>query len=502
MRSRSGRTRKAWWGQGPAHHLRVGFDLEVLEPRLLMTASPARSWGMSSPEVPALVSVPSPWDHSATSWTGPSPGPGGDTGGGVSVGGGLVSTRPWIFQTLSPPTDDSYVIVGETNWFHGTGPTAQQIPTVPYAGVIGAIKLGDAVDLYRVILGPETLALRLASTLKASPNSPPIQLWVFDALGHVLASVSSASGSLGLSIDGQKLGLQPGSPVLIGVAPSEIRGPDAPVGYQLWFLRDSGSAASPADGEPSSSGFETIPAVNSTDIAGGLTAVTALASPMAVSAGSAVAGSGAVLVAVAQLPTLSAAPSGGVLANGAPISAVAPRTESDEGPQEAQEVAAQSEPSAEANDQIAALEGGAASPLIARRGPGGFPVLAAATIGDWRAERDEVISELSLVQVSDRSVGACSASSLGPLAALDPALSLGIRDHVADRTAAGLAGRSNAALAPVGLESAFAFTVYALSVDRTSLQDLFETRTPPDGDLPGAGKRKNLARRLLRRIFG
>src|SRR6185312_6399746 len=218
MRSRSGRTRNIWWGQGLAHHLRVGFDLEVLEPRLLMAASPAARWG-SSAEVSSAAVQPSSWTHSETSWTGPSPGPG---------GGAWVSGVPVLAtQTLAPPTDDTYVIVGETNAFHSTVPTAQPIPTVPYAGVIGALKLGDAVDLYRVVVGPGTLALQLASTLKASPGSSPLQLWVFDSLGHVLASVSSTGGTLGLKLDGEKLGVAVGSPVYIGVAPMEIRGPDS-----------------------------------------------------------------------------------------------------------------------------------------------------------------------------------------------------------------------------------------------------------------------------------
>ena len=108
MRSRSGRTRNNWWGQGLAHHLRMGFDLEVLEPRLLMAASPAARWG-SSVELSSPVTQPSSWIHSETSWTGPSPGPGGDTGGRASVWGVPVLTG----ETLAPPTDDSYLIVDE-----------------------------------------------------------------------------------------------------------------------------------------------------------------------------------------------------------------------------------------------------------------------------------------------------------------------------------------------------------------------------------------------------
>src|SRR5262249_17772019 len=143
-----------------------------------------------------------------------------------------------------------YVIVAEMRGFHGSLSTAQAIPDVPYAGVLGKLRLGDKIDLYRVVVEPGTLALKLASNLGNSGLPAALQLWAFDALGNVSARPALSAGVLSLKLDSHALGLEAGSTIEVGVLSNAGGRNDAPQGYQLWFLRESEPV--PVQGEPSS----------------------------------------------------------------------------------------------------------------------------------------------------------------------------------------------------------------------------------------------------------
>lgn len=499
MRPRPDRHFRGWWIQGSDQTRRPSsrprFDLEVLESRLLMAAWSA---GSSATYHGAIATIPTPIEMVPT----PSPTPAQpDSDGGVAETGTHHHHLGSYSRVVIPPTDDNYTIVRETPAFHGSLPTAQSIPDVPYAGVIGKVSLGDKIDLYRVVLGPGTLALRLASTFGSSRVTGVLQLFAFDALGNVIASTSSSAGILDLKLDARQLGLAPGSTVEIGVATSASGRDSASLGYQLWFLRESETPATPGETGDLSSPVETVVPGPAVVIPGGLTTVTGAAGSALASAGPASGSTGVSVFGAPQLPTISAAGSGGVLADGEPTTSLAPSASADElAGWSATTVVVQGKESNPADTDADLEDPG--RPLIARQGPGGFPVLVAAAIGDWRPTQEASGDSLARALL-DESLVPCAQSAHNP--------EIEVANIPVPQGSPTLVAVGDPPSEPVGaherrpyqrvLGAAVAVTLYAVSVDRMSLQDLFEASTGVKLPRMRVGGRWRAVRRRLSRRF-
>jgi hypothetical protein len=159
------------------------------------------------------------------------------------------------------------------------------------------------------------------------------------------------------------------------------------VDYQLWFLHlsETVGSSSGSGGEVSAPGGENV---------GAVTLMQSASIPQTSDKGTP-RGVGVLTdsapLASAQTPPLAAPPSAGLLSDGPQslVVAMATRTVNDlERPAPLTPGAESSQPSfggmASQGDDTAA-----SSPLVALRGPGGFPVLAAAAVGDWQYGRDE-----------------------------------------------------------------------------------------------------------------
>jgi hypothetical protein len=437
------------------------FTLEVLESRLLLAAQPAVSWGSSTA---ALVR---------------------DSGGqpAWSLLSGPATPMPMSAAALSPapptmlapPTDDVYVIVPESHAPHDTPATAQPIPSVAYAGVLGTLSLGDTIDLYRVIAGPGTLSLRLAPTSNADGTAPAFQLSVFDAVGRLIATAGSNGGVANLSIDAQSLGIALGSALNIGISPKPGTWVDQPTGYQLWFLRENAEPAAGAEAPGSSPMTAPI-----TPVIGGFTAVTAVLfgkpAPVASAAGAFTA-----VPAIAQLPTLTASALGGVLADGPAVTTVDTHTVADGETVETGETVPY-EP-----DEIEHASGSnERSPVVALRASGALPLLTAPVRGDWQGERDpardrnpeagpETHTCATVPQATAGSLMMAVAACHAPCEETsDQLIPSAVVETELNATAPRL-GDAGRVLAP-GLAPAAALTAYMLIVDRTAIHELFDAR--------------------------
>ena len=77
-----------------------------------------------------------------------------------------------------------YVVVSETKAPHHTLATAQELPDLPYFGVVGTLGSGDPIDLYRVTLGSGAARLNFGLESDQSALTVPMQLQVFDGSGQ------------------------------------------------------------------------------------------------------------------------------------------------------------------------------------------------------------------------------------------------------------------------------------------------------------------------------
>lgn len=488
MRSRTGRAFTRLWGRGEAPDRRqagrLGLVLEVLESRLLMAGSPSvRPELARGLERLALASAPSahvalipavgaaPADPEAPH-DGEAP--------GLHVLPGLV--------------EGSYEIVSETQAPHANLSDAQRVPDAQFVGVLGRLNLGDTIDLYRVVVTPGTLALHLASAIDRPSQAPSLRLWVFDALGNVLARISSPDGAADLALDPARSGLPLGSTLYVGVSPMDAQESGPAAGYQLWFLSrldpDVMSLAS-AGGSSDLAGTESsgVLLVNPTTVI--TPASPSSTSPAAVAGGAS--GLGPALPASAPFPTLAAAPAGGILGDGPATRLVAPRStsEGEAGWSEVRELATLDV----ASDEVDVTRDVEASPLVALQGPGGFPLLLAATIGDWRGAAGIDANEHAVADAEDpptaspdpaqpsSPMGCLSLEAGAPLVAVSEAQEPlpGDADDLGDQP---------------GLKAAVAVTVYVVALDRTPLHDLRDTRPrlaqrpPRSRDEKPPGRRK------------
>jgi hypothetical protein len=426
---------------GPTH-----LGLEALEPRLLLDSGGDSRWAPSPP----------------SAFVGPLTAPAVDA---------TTSEEVLDYTELAPPAPGPYVIVRETPALHGTIATAQPLPDVPFAGVVGTMNAAGTMDVYRVPPGSRTVTFRLAPAA-AGPASG-LRLTVFDAHGHVLGDRAAAAGPVDLTLDLRRLG-EEGVPIFVAVTAAGT--PAAPAaGYQLWVLHQA--AAPPpsavdlmATTSPLSGPLAVVPLTTS---AGAWTSVAALEAGAGTAA---VAPAGLGIGTVALAPTLSAAPAGGLLAEGSPtVQAVGSGVEGG-----LDLVDAPTRPSASGSadlaDEFDAIRRpGATATLVAVREPGGAPLLGAGSIGDWRG----------VTAPSPTNVSACHPTGPArPIAAI-AALAL---PAAAVATSARLTRDRSARPSSAGPRLAAALTFYALSVDRATMLDLAGRRP----DRPARPRRRSL----------
>jgi hypothetical protein len=268
--------------------------------------------------------------------------------------------------------------------------TAQNLPHLPYFGVVGTLGSGDPIDLYRLTLSGGAEGLNFGLVSEQSGPIVPVQLQVFDGSGHMFGEWSPG-GEGTASLYAGVGALPAGSTVYFGItagSPSGSGGTSAGINYQLWV-----SLHPAADTSTIVAG--TAPTVSSPTFFAAiglpLSAATVPGAPP--SSGNSQAapmttpnGGGTLPVAVGPPATRSAGPSGGLLSRGDPAPAVASafiaavNKEWDEPtltattPRPAGE-AEPTEPSGrERNPNV----------LVAVNGPGGFPLLGAVAIGNRR----------------------------------------------------------------------------------------------------------------------
>ncbi len=292
--------------------LRVRPSLEVLETRCLLSGLyPGSEYdhGLPLPGRRPVVAAkshapPDPVDNNRSEY-------------GAGVSWSHTATLPGLPGL--PQAD--YVVVAETKAPHHTLATAQELPDLPYVGVVGTLGSGDPIDLYRVTLSSGAAGLNFGLESDQSALTVPVQLQVFDGSGHILGDWS-LGGQGTTSLYGGLGALPAGSTIYFGITVGNTSGPAGPstaIGYQLWVARQASS--------PSTTALSAEPTGPSSAIS------TLIASPLPVSTGpgaqpsngvsqatptSPPNESGGLLVAVGSPAMRSARPSGGLLSDGDP----------------------------------------------------------------------------------------------------------------------------------------------------------------------------------------
>jgi hypothetical protein len=301
----------------------------------------------------------------------------GNSGAGST---GNAATSP------SGSDQDSYVVVLETKSPHHTLATAQDLPDVPYFGIIGAFSSADVTDLYRMVVTPGMGRLEFELVTNQSAGAAPMQFELFSATGQVLGQWSVGSqGTLSLQTD--LTGLAPGSTLYLGLTASNSSpawGGSTPTGYQLWITREATTSTTSAEAAGNASG--TVPALTAPltgFTSGGTSSAAQLsqASPGASSIGSGIG------VAVGSPIMRSPRPSGGLLSDGDP----APPADRDFNALASQvDEKPLTEPAArdgsELEPTVVAGQKHEPDSLVVLNGPGGFPLLAAVAIGHRRRD--------------------------------------------------------------------------------------------------------------------
>jgi hypothetical protein len=300
------------------------------------------------------------------------------------------------------PVHASYVIVPETTAPHSTLATAQVLPDLPFFGVVGNLGPTGSIDLYQLTIDATTAGVQFELVAQQPPGSTPVQLSLYDATGRVLgtwgagAQAQGDASSFSLEFPSQSL-----SAVLyLGVAlpSSQSSGPtgsSSVVAYQLWVSRLAGPDRASAAG--AGAGTAVVPAPAASVILGPSPGTT----PIAPGAPAQPPASASTVLGVAQgpalsggsLPTRAFGPSGGVLAGGDTTRTVRRLSvtwnrdrDAPVPPAMVLESGLAAEPRAEPG-----LEADPGA-LVAIRGPGGFPLLGAAAIGNWRRSPRRVVA--------------------------------------------------------------------------------------------------------------
>jgi hypothetical protein len=320
--------------------------------------------------------------------------------------------RPAISEIAAPaptrleePAHASYLIVREQSTPHSTLASAQNLPDVPYFGVIGNLGSDNPIDVFEMNLGAGTAAIQFQLAAQQPAASTPVQLSLYDATGRVLGTWTSGAGgqpgALPITLELPSQLLSPSLYLGISALSPSGNGPAGSVSttdYQLWVSRLTTPELHPTDGTNgaipplpnSSSALVLGPFQPSSSVSSGQQAQ----APLSISTAAGT-GSGLALTA-GFLPTRAAGPLGGAVASGNTIqqggqslivtvnvkasdrSSLLPDLE----PAVAQ--GSRAEP-----DQGEGLQG-----AVAIRGPGGFPLRGAAAIGQWRRTPREAAAVL------------------------------------------------------------------------------------------------------------
>ena len=145
---------------------------------------------------------------------------------------------------LEDPAHAAYVIVHETAAPHSTLASAQDLPNLPYFGVIGTLGSDNPIDFYQMTIGAAAAGIQFELVAQQPAASTPVQLSLYDASGRVLGTWTSGARP---QPDGSPLSLDlpsqsPGSTLYIGISAPSSSG-DGPAGsatttdYQLWVAR-------------------------------------------------------------------------------------------------------------------------------------------------------------------------------------------------------------------------------------------------------------------------
>jgi hypothetical protein len=139
------------------------------------------------------------------------------------------------------PQLGKYVIVKESKTAHHTLATAQDLPDLPFFGVVATIGGDNTIDFYRLTLEENVSRLDFGLVFKNASSIDTLELEVFNGAGQLLGEWSSTSGSSSLIL--AQVGAQPaGSTFYLGIANSSgASASSAAVGYQLWVFRQAES---------------------------------------------------------------------------------------------------------------------------------------------------------------------------------------------------------------------------------------------------------------------
>jgi len=347
---------------------------------------------------------------------------------------------PGTFPGLSLSAESTYVIILESSIPHGTPGSSQQLPDLPFFGVIGSVVPGDLTDFYRLSLGSTSSSLDLGLISGAGGSDVPLQLQVFDGSGRVLAEWHSATqGDSPLHLE--LGGLAAGSTIYLGIstAGSSWASPAKAADYQLWVGLQTGARTSAANGldsvAPSSLSpiFALAPATTAgiaIPAASGSSQSTPATAPAATGTSLAVAGSPEIR---------SSRPAGGLLTRDDPSSQTDREALSSVPQPWVERTLAGAAPRSAASDESTAAgkdeKGDKALAVI--DGPGGFPLIGAVAIGHRRGIRGEVRgtpSEFPTAEVRAPGID-LDPEAIGELATIDAvAAEIGQETRAGNRT--------------------------------------------------------------------
>ncbi len=311
---------------------RAPWTVEALEPRVLLSKAGAHETAkLGAVDAPAAEVAPAEKAETPASWT----------VARVSIKGQPVSTDGLKVEAepARPPT--------------GPGPV-QKLPDIPTAQVVGGLAAGDRVQVFRVPVRPETQSIRVDVQVPEAASGWG-KLWLMDEAGRVVGSwdLPGPGGSLSVELNPSGRGAS-GSTLLVGISRGDS-GSD-PTGPFLLQIGRQDAAIEDVPESPQGSPLLSLPlTVPGTD--------TLAASPAQVE------GLGNDPGTAGPLPTRSAGPAAGVLADGHPTFAVG---RNDAAILDLALLGLSAE--APEADRPAAPEG-----LVQLRSPDGVPLLGAAT---------------------------------------------------------------------------------------------------------------------------
>ena len=298
------------------------------------------------------------------------------------------------YEAATPPGEPlpPYQIVVDDPAPHATPATAQRLPYASFIGIVGTLRPNGPMDVFAIPIDPKTLSLQF--TLKSDPpessNTPQLQF--FDSLGRPLVDGSPGTGPLGTTLSFGGIDRLPGSVLYLEVVrPGSLDpGAAAPMGYQVWILRQTTSEASagPLEASLPTAPLPLYPAAVRPDSLPPLAIENGRPGESATTASAAVAIAPRV-VASGPLPMLTAAPSGGVLDEHGPDQPIDQLVVAESGLDHPAEPAALGGDSGP-RDVVDSTEPGPVDDrtvLVTWNGPGGYPLLGAAPTGDWRGAR-------------------------------------------------------------------------------------------------------------------